>query len=357
MLSELDDLLTHQTFETHDRVFLDDPRWTERFIIEVHDTAGEVFLFTGLGIYPNTGYMDGFAICWHDGKQHNLRAGRELGGDRWRLHAGPLRFDIPDPMRTWRLAADDAGYGFSFDIVFTRRTLPVQMPTMRIERDGELLVGYSHFVQAGDYEGWIEADGKRYDVSGWSGERDRSWGVRPPSARTRRGLHTWLPIQFDDRSIWVWTRDDQQGEQVGLCGFVRPVGRDDPGEPVAVTAYRHDLDVELVGEHRVLRGGRLEIETADGELIELGVEPLGPVISLVGGGYGGKDAQGTPKGPLFVDSEIWDFNVPGAFEDVPHSILEHPCRFTWGDRVGYGCFELCIGAYEPFGWSTVPGES
>src|SRR5438128_3697586 len=124
MLTELDDLLTHQTFETHDRVFLDDPRWTERFIIEVHDPQGELLIWTGLGIYPNTGYMDGFAVLAHDGRQRNLRAGRELGDDRWRLHAGPLRFDIVDPMKTWRFAADDAGAGFSFELEFVRRTQP-----------------------------------------------------------------------------------------------------------------------------------------------------------------------------------------------------------------------------------------
>ncbi len=352
MLTELDDLLTHQTLETHDKVFLDDPRWTERFIMELHDPAGELLVFTGLGIYPNTGYMDGFAICWHDGRQRNLRAGRELGNDRWRLHAGPLRFDIADPMRTWRLAADDAGSNFAFDVTFTRRTQPFQMPTMRVERDGELLVGYSHFVQAGTYAGWVEVEGRRFDVSGWTGERDRSWGVRPASARTRTGLHTWLPIQFEDRSLWLWTRDDRTGAQAGLCGAVRPVGEADPGPPVPITAYRHELELEEVGLHRVLRGGRLTVETAE-ETIELEVEPLGPVISLIGGGYGGQHAQGTPKGPLFVDGEVWDFREPGVFEGIPHSILEHACRFHWGGRTGHGCFELCVGEHERYGLPRV----
>jgi hypothetical protein len=354
MLTELDDLLTHQTFETHDRVFMDDPRWTERFIIEVHDQRGDVFLFTGLGIYPNTQYMDGFAICWHENRQHNLRAGRELGDKRWQLQAGPLAFEIVDPMNTWRLAAGDAGFGFSFDIEFARRTQPFQMPTMLIERGGEIMVGYSHFVQAGRYSGWIEVDGKRYDVDGWTGERDRSWGVRPASARTRKGLHTWLPIQFEDESIWLWTRDDKHGNQAGLCGAIRPVDLDAPGAPVEITGYRHDLKIELVRDHRVLRGGRLEIDAADGRTLRLEVEPLGPVISLIGGGYGGEHAQGTPKGPLFVDGEVWDFNEAGRFEAISHSILEHPCRFSSPDgRIGYGCFELCIGEYAPFGLGPI----
>ncbi len=89
MLTTLDDLLTHQTFDTHDRVFMDDARWTERFIIEVHDRAGEVLMHTGLGIYPNTRYMDGFAVVWQDGEQRNLRVGRELGEDRWTARRRP----------------------------------------------------------------------------------------------------------------------------------------------------------------------------------------------------------------------------------------------------------------------------
>ena len=72
------------------------------------DPAGEVLLWCGLGIYPNTRYMDGFAICWHEGLQRNVRCGREREGDLWRLHAGPMRFDVVEPLRVWRLALDDA---------------------------------------------------------------------------------------------------------------------------------------------------------------------------------------------------------------------------------------------------------
>jgi hypothetical protein len=355
MLSALDDLLTHQTLETHDRVFMDDTRWTERFIIEAHDPDGELLLFTGLGIYPNTGYMDGFAIVSAGGEQRNLRVGRVLEPDRWRLHAGPLGFDIDDPMRKWRLACVDDGHGFAFELEFTRRTQPFQMPTMRVERDGSLIVAYSHFVQAGRYEGFVEVDGRRFDCSGWTGERDRSWGVRPASARTRRGLHTWLPMQWDDLSIWIWTRDKPNGEQAGLCGAIRPVADhgDEPGEPIPVRSYEHDLDIELVGEHRVLRGGRLRVEGEDGSEYEIEVERHGPYLSLYGGGYGGKHAQGTPKGDLFVDTDSWSTSHE-SFAEVPHSILEHNCRFMLSDgRVGYGCFELCIGEYEPKGLGAV----
>jgi hypothetical protein len=357
VLSELDDYLTHQTFETHDRVFMDDPRWTERFIFDVHDPDGELLVWCGLGVYPNTRYMDGFAIAWCDGLQRNVRCGRQRETDLWQLHAGPLRFDIVEPMRSWRLQLDEAGYGLSYDIVFTRITQPYQMPTMYIEREGRLYVGYSHFVQAGRYEGWVQVGDRRFDCAGWSGERDRSWGVRPASARVRRGFHTWLPIQFEDLSIWIWAHDDRKGRQDGLCGCVRPVAagpEDEPGAPVPVTAFRHDLDFDEVGHHRVLRGGAVEIDTEDGRTFRIDVEPLGPILSIYGGGYGGSEAQGTPKGDLFVNGEIWDMRPEGAFASLaPHSILEQACRFRMDGRVGHGDYEHCVGEYVPKGFSPV----
>ena len=71
-----------------------------------------------------------------------------------------------------------------------------------------------------------------------------------------------------------------------------------PGPYDEITSFRHDLEIERVGDHSLIAGGRLRIGTAAGMQIDLEVEPLGPVISLVGGGYGGANAQGTPKGPF-----------------------------------------------------------
>jgi hypothetical protein len=267
-----------------------------------------------------------------------------------------LRFDVVEPLRTWRLALDDAGYGLAFDITFTRITQPFQMPTQIIERDGAIFVGYSHFVQAGRYEGWVEAGGRRFDCTGWTGERDRSWGVRPASARVRRGFHTWLPIQFEDLSIWVFAHEDRHGVQDYLCGCLRPVAGpgEEPGAPVPVTAFRHDLDFDLIGPHRVLAGGTVWIDAADGRSLEIAVEPLGPVMSIYGGGYGGEHAQGTPKGPLYVGGETWDLRPEGALATVaPHSILERSCTFRTADRVGHGNYEHCVGEYEPKGYPPV----
>lgn len=353
-LSRLDDYLVHQTLDNLGTVIGEDQRWTERFIIEMHSPGGDLMLFTGLGLYPNTNYVDGFALLGTRQEQCNLRAGRnfhQAGLDRFDLRAGPLRFDIIEPGRRWRLAAVDAGQGFAFDLVFQMRTLPFQMPTMRIVRGRELVVGYSHFVQAGQFDGWLELDGARHEVAGWTGERDRSWGVRPSSARVRRGLHFWAPLQFDDLSVWLWGHDDADGRSEGICGAVRPVGHD-PAPPVPVADIRHELDVAEVGPHRILRAGAFEVLTQDGRRLRIEVRRDGPVLALVGGGYGGAQAQGKPKGPDFVAFERWSTR-PEAIRDVPHTILEHACECRLDGRVGRGDVELCIGEYAPLGLGPV----
>lgn len=348
-LCDYDDHLTHQTLDNHTRVSLSDPRWTERFIIEAHAPDGQLLLFTGFGIYPNTDYMDGFALVGLPGEQRNLRAGRRRSRperDRFDLSAGPLWFAIEDPMRRWRLTCDEGDHGFAFDLVFTRRTAPYQMPTMHLERDGRLIVGYSHFVQAGRFDGWVDTGEGRITVEGWTGERDRSWGVRPASARVRRGLHFWIPIQFDDVSIWLWTHENETGKRTGLSGAVRPVGEDDPGPPVPVKDLRHDLQVDLVGHHRVLRSGVLEVHAEDGSEYEIEVRRDGLILGLIGGGYGGEHAQGSPKGEHFVAHDRWA-TTPDALPEVPHTILEHSVEFRWGEQSGRGDLELAIGQYDP----------
>jgi hypothetical protein len=353
-LSALDDFPSHQTLENIARVSSTDPRWTDRFIIEMLDPSGDLLLYTGMGLYPNVNYADAFAVVGDRRLQRNVRAGRTLddaGVDRSDLSAGPIKFVIEQPMQRWRLSAADVGQGFAFDLRFEAQTQPYEMPTMLTEREGKPLVGYSHFVQAGSYEGWLDVAGTRHVISGWIGERDRSWGYRPASARVRRGLHLWVPLHFDDLSIWFWSHEDADGRTQGTFGAVRPIG--EPSRPaVPIVSLKHDLSIELVGPHRVLRAGRFVIDAADGARYEVTAEPDGPLIGLLGAGYGGPDPQGTPKGPDFIAIDSWS-TADGDLLAMPHTMLKQSCRLRCGSREGRGEVELSMGEYQPLGIGPV----
>jgi hypothetical protein len=354
-LSKLDDFPGHQTLENIAAVELPHPMWTDRFIIEMHDPNGELMLFTGAGLYPNANYFDGFAVLADRELQRNVRAGRELSDptrDRSDLGAGPLQFTIEAPMERWRLQAADAGQGFAFDLAFSGRTTPYEMPTMLTERRGEPLVGYSHFVQAGRFDGWIDVEGTRREIAGWPGERDRSWGFRPASARVRSGLHLWVPLHFEDISIWFWRHENADGVADGTFGAIRPLDTAGGGEPIPIASVEHDLDIELVGPHRVLRHARFVITGVDGSRYEVEAEPDGPIIGLSGAGYGGPHPQGTPKGPDFVATDRWG-TTDDQLAELPHTILKASCTLRCGERRGRGGVEISMGEYRPLGFGPV----
>jgi hypothetical protein len=167
----------------------------------------------------------------------------------------------------------------------------------------------------------------------------------------RRGIHIWAPLQFEHVSIWLWTHDDADGAAVGRSGLIRPVGVD-PGPSISLADFRHSLELEQAGDQRVLRAGRFELELTDGRTESIEVERDGPVLALVGGGYGGPDAMGRPKGPRFVRHDKYRTDRKSLGE-LPHTILEHCCIARWGNRVGRGDVEVSAGEYAPLGFGPV----
>jgi hypothetical protein len=347
-LGPLDDLMIHQTLETLDTVASDDPRWMERFWFGVCHPEGEVGLICGLGTYPNTGMVDALALVARPGEQRNLRSWRPLGDSRWTLDSPPLSFAIAEPMRTWRLAAEETDVGMAFDLTFRARTQPFQMePSMHIEKDGRLVIAYAHFVQSGRFDGWIEAGGDRYEVDGWLGERDRSWGARNPSGRVKRGLHIWLPLQLPDVSPWVWIHERPSGRRTSLSGALRP---DRLGEPDRVSDFGYDLDLREVGHHRLLDRSRLSIATEGGASMELETELMLPVF-LSGGGYADDESgQGVPKAAAGHEGEVWPTATDDDLAAIPISILDHFVRVRGPGGEGTGVFELSIGEFAPLGY-------
>ena len=348
-LGPLDDLLIHQTVDTFDTPASDDPRWMERFWFGVCDPGGTIGLICGLGTYPNTGMVDALALVARPGEQRNLRSWRPLEDARWTLDSPPLSFAITEPMRTWRLSAAPSDAGLGFDLTFRARTQPFQMePSMVIRKDDRLVIAYAHFVQSGRFDGWIEAGGDRYEVDGWLGERDRSWGARNPSGRVKRGLHIWLPIQLPEVAPWVWIHERPSGRRTNLSGALRPDGL---GEPDPVRDFTYDIDVREVGHHRILDRSRIAIASEGGKELELETDTLLPVF-LSGGGYADDESgQGMPKARAGHEGEVWPTATDADLAAIPISIVDHFVRVRGPGTEGVGVFELSIGEFGPMGYT------
>lgn len=349
MLGPLDDYLIHQTLDRLETVQSDDPRWMERFWFGVCHPEGEVGLICGLGTYPNSGMVDGLALVALPDRQHNLRTSRPLAQSRWTLDSTPLSFEIVEPMRTWLLSAAPSDLAIAFELTFSARTQPFQMePTMLIKKDDRIVIAYNHFVQSGRFDGWISAEGERWEVNGWLGERDRSWGARSASARLKKGLHIWLPIQLPDVAPWVWIHERPSGRRTGFSGALRPDGL---GEPDRLSEFRYELDVREVGHHRLLRRAQLELVSEGGRSLSLETEPLLQVF-LSGGGYADDaTAQGTAKAAGY-EGEVWPTATDAEKASIPICIVDHFVRVKGPDAEGAAVFELSVGEFEPLGYSS-----
>jgi len=181
MLTKYDEMMCHQTVSTFNSVGTSAREWTERIWFSVHDITGQYQIIAGFGIYPNRNIMDAFGCLVVDNKtQYAVRASRELRPEIDNIKAGPLSYDIIDPMKTVKFKLDENDYNLSFDIDF-HATLPAhEEETQFTEFRGRTQEHIKRYVQTGSPTGWIQADGKKIEIDPdtWRCERDHSWGIR-----------------------------------------------------------------------------------------------------------------------------------------------------------------------------------
>ena len=350
-----DETFHHQITQTFATVAQSDRSWTEKVCAMAAPRDGSVQLAFGMGKYTNRGVLDAYAGVSRGVEQWTVRASRRLAPDVERTEAGPIRYEVLDPLRVVRfsLAPNDV-LPISFEWTFTGAVPPaLEDPEHHRSRDGLRLeadiVRYHHI---GTASGWLELDGTRYELDDTSAvsTRDHSWGVRymvgapvadvedparPPGVST---TVMWSPILCErpDGSRyglhWYYQRHGVGGwERVELQGGVEhPDGR-------------RDAFVALVPEPRVsdtnrrLLGAELAFTMADGSARPITVTPLGETGFHLGTGlYFGFDGHwhGEWRGDLHVDGEhIADCTDPATARRI-HQMRDNLVRVD--DPVGGG---------------------
>src|SRR5258708_33177431 len=107
MERELGEMANHEMGGPHYKVVVDNPAWTDRYYFSTFNTDGSLILEMGIGAFPNTGVLEGFACASvRNGDfrtQYNLRPSRPLDGKLLPLEAAPLSFKVLDAQRPWRI--------------------------------------------------------------------------------------------------------------------------------------------------------------------------------------------------------------------------------------------------------------
>lgn len=309
-LTDLDDLPIHQIPYTMDHVEGRDPRWVDELWFHIGSRDG-ASVAVHMGVYPGTNTMDGAASIMSGGAQTDLRFARVLEGDRDRRVVGPLRAEIVEPFRAWRLVLEPSGdRPASFDITFraTNEPMEVSAPVFH-RRDGRHVVwDLWQYAQAGSATGTLTIEDKTFDLSpAWGAARERSWGVRPifgqvpkfapvPDSICSRSL--WIAGDFGERSLWLWRMEPLEGGRPHLTGnLADETGRTrldgaiafglDAGTPqLRIVAAEPSLTYS--GDGRTLAPSSITLTDWDGGQHTLAIRPLRTLHSI-GLGYGHPD--------------------------------------------------------------------
>ena len=148
-MSGLDEFLIHNHPNPVRIMWTSDPQAYERMWFTCEDTTGDLLVVAGMGIYPNLGTAEAFAIVNVRGRHTTVRAHRKLGLNRMDMTVGPLHFDLVEPFRQWRLWLDENEYGIAFDMSW----FDTKRPVYRLIGGG-MFIGTKPFAGVAGYDGF-----------------------------------------------------------------------------------------------------------------------------------------------------------------------------------------------------------
>ncbi|HEX6238183.1 MAG TPA: hypothetical protein VFZ68_13375 [Acidimicrobiales bacterium] len=372
----LDEYAIHQAPLSLRHVASSDRNVYDRSYLNAHDRTGEVFLVTGMGVYPNLGTVDAYATVRRGHRQWTVRCSDALDDhDRLAPAVGPYRVEVIEPLRCLRIVCDPPGTtsgrpgpetgGLAFDLTW-EGSFPAVMEQHHLMRTGaRATLDASRFAQVGTWSGVITIDGDdlAVDPDRWVGTRDRSWGIRPvgepePPGRNAdeplEGFH-WLyvPLRFDDFAVIVIVQELPDGfRTLNDATRVWPDGRvEQLGWPRVDIGYRSGT--------RHPERATIRLTRPTDEPLLLDVETLGAVALHVGAGYGGDPdwGHGQWRGRGWVEQAVYDLTDPETAARIPFGVVDHVARATCDGAEGWGLFEHgSMGRHDPSGfadWGSV----
>ena len=359
MLTPGDDFPIHQVAEPIRHVGTSDRNFYDRYYFNAHNCSGDLFLVLGLGLYPNLGTQDAFAVVRRGEKHRVVRSSRVLD-DRMDLTTGPLRVEVVEPLRKIRFVLEPTEHPLALDMTFEGAHAAFEEPKQLIRKFGRLLFDTARFCQNGRWSGSLEVDGESFTVEPetWWGMRDRSWGVRPvgeaepPGIRGETGqmvgLWNYAPMQFEDHQIFYICQEEPDGTRT-LEEAIRVWN--DPArepEPLGRPEWKHTL---VRGTRRIDTPSTLSFPEAPGGGFTVTVNPLVNAYVAIGTGYGIEDdwRHGMYQGDLVTQYVEHDMAELDAW--AWYSLNEQVARFERSDGpVGYGMHEYGVfGAFPKFG--------
>jgi len=368
-LSPLDDYPIHQVAEVIRHVGTSDRNFYDRYYFNAHHDGDpdRPWLILGLGVYPNLGVADFFAVVRLRDEHIVVRGSRALGDDRCDLQIGPLRIEVLEGLQRLHLVLDPGHGDLSFDLEFAADSPAVLEPRHFQRQLERVTFDTMRFVQTGRWSGSLTVDGADFDVGPqhWRGNRDRSWGVRPVGEAEPPGRRAAEPdattffwiysvMRFDGFAVVVVVQETREGERI--MGDARRVW-DDPGRaPEWLGRVEHR--VSFLPGTREASSAELRFVKPSGATTTVACEPVLANYLGIGTGYGLEQdwRHGMWQGELKVESLRHKVSELDAVLKL-FCVTDHIARFTLTDadgavHTGDGLFEFAaIGPHEQSGFA------
>jgi hypothetical protein len=336
----LDEYPIHQTPLPMNRVVTSDRNFYDRCYLNAHDHTGEIFLITGLGVYPNLGVIDAYAVARRGDRQWSVRFSDALAERTMEQQVGGYQIEVTEPLRRLNLrCAAPAG--------------------------GRPILDASRFSQVGTWSGTLRVGEKEFAVTDdqWGGIRDRSWGIRPvgePEPAGRSAAEPlegfwwiYMPLRFESCSLIVILQENPDGYRtLNDARRVWPDGRvEQLGWPRTEISYRPGT--------RHPQAARVHLTDPVGKPLTVEVETLASVPLHLGGGYAGDPdwSHGQWMGRDWSESTVYDLTDPAVAGRIAFGVTDHLARARLDGEEGWGMFEhATMGRHDPTGfrdWSAV----
>ena len=368
-----DEQFNHQAVETFASVGPSDPAWAEKVCGMAAAKDGSVQIGFGFGKYTNRNVVDAYAGICRGTEQWTVRASRALHSDPDTVNAGPIEYEILEPLNSIRVSLKpNDEQPIAFEIVFTS----VAACVVEKREDRRDVHGFRkatdqiRYHQTGVCQGWLEIDGERttIDSDSWIATRDKSWGIRPSvgvpavdlepdyQQHIPKALAIWNPICFEreDGQRYAFHHYFLHFSGSGFKHEVVQGGFEDAqGQTALVVGMQPSLQFEAATKR--LQAGEFALTMDDGSERVLAFSKLSETGIYLGAGHyhGGDGAyHGSWRGELHVDSDYVSNNADPAvierytqFRDCMIKV-EDPV----GGGVGYGnCQTYIAGAWPEFG--------
>ena len=337
-----------------------DRNFYDRYYFNAHDRTGDVFVVSGMGVYPALGVTDAFVTVRRGDKLTTVRCSDALGDDRLNPSVGPYRIEVIEPLQKLRVVCDTDEHGIGLDLTWEGSFPAVEEQPHVIRHGARTILDAQRFAQVGSWSGVLRVDGEEItvDPAVWLGTRDRSWGTRPigePDAGGRTaseppGGFYWIyaPLRFEEFMVIVIVGENGEGYRtLNDATRVWPDGRvEQLGWP--------RIDISYKSGTRHPERAALHVTDADGKPFTIEVETLGFVPLHLGSGYA-PDADwqhGRWMGPGWVSPISFDVTDPAVAPRIPFGTIDHVARATIDGAEGWGLFEhACIGPHKPTGFA------